>query len=71
MKGFLGAFEKLRKATVRIVMSVRPSVCASPVRMEQIGSHWMDFNEIWYCSVFRKPVDKLGKLYIVKHNCVT
>jgi hypothetical protein len=33
---FLGAFTKLQKATVNFTMSVR---------MEQLGSHWMDFNE--------------------------
>jgi hypothetical protein len=38
---FLGAFAKLRKATIRFVMSVRPSVL-----MEQLGSHWTDFHEI-------------------------
>jgi hypothetical protein len=38
---FLGAFTKLRKATINFVMSVRLSV-----RMEQIGSHWTDFQEI-------------------------
>ena len=46
---FLGAFTKLRKATISFVMSVRPSislpVCLS-VRMEQLGSDWMDFHEI-------------------------
>ena len=31
---FVGAFAKLRKATVSFVMFVRPSV-----RMEQLGSH--------------------------------
>jgi hypothetical protein len=31
---FLGAFAKLRKATISFVMSVRPSV-----RMEQLGFH--------------------------------
>jgi hypothetical protein len=35
----LGAFAKLRKATVRFVMLVRPSV-----RMEQLGFHWTDFH---------------------------
>jgi len=48
-----GTFEKLRKATVGFVMcvclAVRPSV-----RMEQLGSHWTDFNEIWYLSIFLK-----------------
>jgi len=41
---FLGAFAKLRKATIGFICpSVRPSV-----RMEQLGSHWTDFHEIWY-----------------------
>jgi len=48
-KPLLGAFEKFRKATIRFVvfffvcLSVRPSV-----RMEQLGSHWTDFHEIWH-----------------------
>ena len=37
----LGAFQKWRKTTINFVVSVRPSV-----RMEQFGSHWMDFHEI-------------------------
>ena len=41
----LGAFAKLRKATISFVMSVRPSVCLS-ARIEQLGSHWTDFGEI-------------------------
>jgi hypothetical protein len=44
---FLGAFEKVRKATISFVMYVSPYV-----RMEQIGSHWTDFHEIWYWVVF-------------------
>jgi hypothetical protein len=35
-------------------LSVRPSV-----RMEQLGSHWTDFQEILYLSIFRKPVEKI------------
>jgi hypothetical protein len=27
--------------------------------MEQLGSLWTDFNEIWYLSIFRKSVQKL------------
>jgi hypothetical protein len=42
---FLGAFEKVRKATISFVMSVRLFVCQS-VGMEQLGSYWMDFDEI-------------------------
>jgi len=38
---FLGEFAKLRKMTISLVMSVRPSIC-----MEQIGSQWKDFYEI-------------------------
>jgi len=38
---FLGAFSKLRKATVAFVMCVRLSVC-----MEQLGFHSTDFLEI-------------------------
>ena len=34
---FLGAFAKLRNATISFVMSVR---------MEQLGSYWTDFHEI-------------------------
>ena len=38
---FLGAFAKLRKATISFVMSVHQSV-----RIEQLGFHWTDFHEI-------------------------
>ena len=38
---FLGAFIKLRKATISFVMVVRLSV-----RMEHNDSHWTDFHEI-------------------------
>ena len=57
-KHFLGAFAKLRKATVRFVMSVRPSVRLS-VRKEQLGSHWTDFDETWCLNFLRKSVEKL------------
>jgi hypothetical protein len=39
-EAFLGAFEKLRKTTIRSVMSVRSSVGM------ELGSHWTDFDEI-------------------------
>ena len=38
---FLGAFAKLRKATITFVMSVRLSF-----RMQQLGSRWTGFYEI-------------------------
>jgi hypothetical protein len=50
---FLGAFTKLRKATVSFLMSGRPSV-----RMEQRRVHWRDFHEIWCLNIFRKFVEK-------------
>jgi len=28
------------------------------VRME-LASHWTDFHEIWYISIFRKSVEKI------------
>jgi hypothetical protein len=42
------------KRTVNFVMSI----CLS-VRMEQLGSHWTDFYEIWHLKVFRKTVEKI------------
>jgi len=41
IRSLLGVWGKLRKATVKFVMSVWPSV-----RTEQLGSHWTDFHEI-------------------------
>jgi len=38
---FIGAFLKFRNATISLVTSLRPSV-----RMEQLGSHSTDFNDI-------------------------
>ena len=35
--------------SVCLYLSIRPSV-----RTEQLGSHWMDFHEIWHVSTFRK-----------------
>ena len=34
------------------------SICPS-VHMEQLGSHWKDFHEIWYLSIFQKTVEKI------------
>jgi len=38
---FLGLVADPRKATIRFFVSARLSV-----RMEKLGSHWMDFHEI-------------------------
>ena len=50
----LGAFVKLRKATISFVMSVCPSV-----RVEQLGSHWTEFHEIIYLSIFWKSAEEI------------
>ena len=44
----------IRKATISFVISVCPFF-----RMEQLGSCWTDFDEIWYLSIFRKSVEKI------------
>jgi hypothetical protein len=33
-------------------------VCLS-VHMDQLGSQWTDFHEIWYLSIFRKSAEKI------------
>jgi hypothetical protein len=40
---------QLQRATLNFVMSVR---------MEQLGSNWTDFCDIWYLSIFRNSVKK-------------
>jgi hypothetical protein len=37
-----------------VCLSVRPSA-----RMQQLGSHWTDFHEIWYLHIFRESVQKI------------
>lgn len=56
-------YAKLRKATIKLVMSVRLSLSltvylsARPsFRMDQRGSQWTEFNEISYMIIFRKSV---------------
>jgi hypothetical protein len=51
---FLFAFAKFRKATIRLVMSVRLSL-----RMDKLSSHWTDFHYIWYFRIFLKSVEKI------------
>ena len=56
----LGAFNKLRKATIRFVMSVCPSD-----RTERLGFHWTDIREILHLGIFSKKF--LRKLsYFIK-----
>jgi hypothetical protein len=37
-----------------VLLSAYSSVC-----MEQLGSHWTDFHEIWYFSIFIKYVENI------------
>jgi len=52
----LAAFGKWRKATISSVMSARLAV--TPVRMEQLGSHWRIFMKFGICGFFRNYVGK-------------
>jgi len=52
---FLGMFAKLQTATFSsLCLSVHLSV-----HMEELDSHWMDFYEIWYLSIFWICVKKI------------
>ena len=58
---FLGAVANCEKRLLA-------SSCVS-VHMEQLGSHWTDFHEIWYMNIFRKSVEKIQvSLEADKHN---
>jgi len=46
--------KNFEKRLISYVISVRPSV-----RMEQLFSHWTDFHEIWYSSIFRISVEEI------------
>jgi hypothetical protein len=54
VRPFLGAFAKLRKATIIFVMSIPLTVC-----MEQLCTHWTHFHEILYFGIFRTSVEKI------------
>ena len=49
-------------------MSLRPSVCFFSlfVSVEQLDSHWMDFDEILYWSIFRNSVEQVK--FLLKHD---
>ena len=51
-RSLVGAFAKLREATVSFFMFV----CLS-VRMEQLGSLWTNFHKILHLKIFRKSVE--------------
>jgi len=57
----LGAFEKLKRL---LLLHACPSV-----RMEQLGSHWTNCNELWYLSIFWNSVEKIQlSLRFYKNN---
>jgi hypothetical protein len=47
----------LAKSDYQVRHAFCPSVC-----MEQLGSHWTDFDETWYLSFFRNPTEKIHVL---------
>jgi hypothetical protein len=51
---FLGALEKLRKAAISFIVSI-----CQPVIVEQLGSQYTNYDEIWKLGIFRKHVKKL------------
>ena len=55
---FSGAFAKLRKGTISIIMSGRLSAYLF-VRMDQLGFHLREFYEILYWRIFRKSAEKI------------
>jgi hypothetical protein len=50
-------------STLSVSPSVRPSV-----RMEQLGSHWTDFHEIFYTSYFSKICRKISSFIKIWQN---
>jgi hypothetical protein len=63
----LGAFAKLRKATIAS-SCLSLSVCQF-VHVKQLGSHRKYFREILYLSIFRHSVEKIQvSLKFEKHN---
>ena len=60
MRTFLGVFEISQKGDYYL-----RRVCLS-FRMEQLGSYWTDFHEIWYLNFFSKIGP--GNLSIVKSD---
>ena len=53
---------KIAKSNISFVTSVHLSLClfvCPSIHMEQLDSHWTEFHEILYLSVFRKSVEKI------------
>ena len=52
---FLDEFAKIAGGKKRLLSSC----LSAPDGMEQFGSHWTDFHEIWYLRIFGKSVGKI------------
>jgi hypothetical protein len=53
LPAFLNEFAKLRKVNISFVMSAGLSIRPF-ARVEHLGSHWTDFDEIRYLRFFSK-----------------
>ena len=51
---FSARSQNYEKASISFVMSVHPSL-----RMEHLGSHWMNFHQFFYLGIFRKSFEKI------------
>jgi hypothetical protein len=60
---FLGAFTKLRTATLSFVLSVRTSI-RPPARMKQLGFQQKDFHKILYFDIFSENLLRKFKFYL-------
>jgi len=50
---FLGTFRRVRKISKKLLLASLRLYVYPSCRMEQLGSDWMDFHEIWYLDIFR------------------
>jgi len=50
----IGAFAKLRRATISFIMSVRLSLRLSFCPHGTPRPHWTDFGWIWYLRIYQK-----------------
>ena len=65
LAGFATTFGHILKIAKRYYQLIH--VCLS-ARMEQLDSHWTDFHEIWYSSIFRKSGEKIQVSLISDKN---
>ena len=51
-------YARVQNCLKRLLASLCLFFCPS-VHMEQLGSHWTDFHEIWYLSIFRTSLEQI------------